>query len=120
MKFSLLLFILFRKLKKASRKKESFIHYIRNKNARILIGTADGKRSRMFVFSNGTVSSPKNEKGGYDVAMLWADADSGFKAMISDNDADTMVAWKAGKLRVEGNANMLMWFTGAVKTMMKK
>ncbi len=52
--------------------------------------------------------------------MLWADADSGFKAMISDNDADTMVAWKAGKLRVEGNANMLMWFTGAVKTMMKK
>jgi hypothetical protein len=120
MKFRLLLYILFKKLRKASKSNIAFKNYVKNKKLRLLIKTADGKISRMYVIGNGEVSSPGGDQNGYDVAMVWADAASGFKAMASDNDADTMIAWKEGKLKVDGNANLLMWFTGAAKIMMKK
>ncbi|MCJ7686478.1 MAG: hypothetical protein MUO68_19530 [Desulfobacteraceae bacterium] len=46
MKLSLLLFILYLKLKKASRNNADFINYISTMSVKILIKTADGKWGR--------------------------------------------------------------------------
>jgi len=114
MKFTLLLFILYRKLKKASEKNPEFKEYIKKEKTKVLIKTADGKRGLLFIFDNGKFSSvPGGDQKQFDVAMIWKDADTAFKIMASEDLNKSMEALFEGKLVFEGDDKQALWFTGA-------
>ena len=116
MRFSLLLLILSRKLRKASRKNAPFRTYINTMRARVLIKTADGRRGRLFIFDRGTVSSMRGgNHADFDVALVWSDPVTAFKVMASGSEEESFRAAANGKLRVEGMAYFAQWFTEGVK-----
>lgn len=119
MKFSLLLFILYRKLKKASKTNAAFKSYIRTVQLKILIKTADGKRGRLFVFDRGTLTSRTGGNYAADAALVWSDGNTAFRVMASGSDAESFNAAAQGKMRVEGMAYFIQWFTDGIKLVMK-
>jgi hypothetical protein len=120
MKFTLLLFILYRKLKKASKKNSEFKEYIKNEKVKVLIKTADGKRARLYIFNSGEISSLKGDQKPFDVALVWSDAGTAFKVMSSQDLNKSMDALYEGKLHFEGDANQALWFTGATTFLSEK
>jgi len=116
MRFSLLLVILYLKLKRASKHHAVFRKYISTMRARILIKTADGRRGRLFTFDQGNLSSVKGgNQAACDVALVWADASTAYKVMASGSDEASFKAAAAGKLKIEGVAYYAQWFTEGVK-----
>jgi hypothetical protein len=116
MRFSLLLLILYLKLRKASRRHSAFRKYISTMRASILIKTADGRRGRLFTFDQGNVTSVKGANhAACDVALVWADASTAYKVMASGSDEASFKAAAEGKLKVEGVAYYAQWFTEGVK-----
>jgi hypothetical protein len=121
MKFTFLLFILYLKLKKAAKKDPEFQEYIKKEKTKVLIKTADGKRGRMFIFDNGKFSSvPGADQKGFDVAMVWKDANTAFKVMASEDLNESSEAAYDGRVVFEGDANQALWFTGATTFIMGK
>ena len=116
MRFSLLLLVLYQKLKRASKNNDAFKSYISTMRARILIRTTDRKRGRLFVFDRGRLTSLQ---GGnhpqFDVALVWSDAGTAYKVMASGSDEKSFKAAAQGKLKVEGMAVFAQWFTDGVK-----
>ena len=116
MRFSLLLLILSLKLRKASKRHPAYKKYISTMRARILIKTADGRRGRLFTFDRGNFTSAKGgNHASCDVALIWSDASTAYKVMVSSNDEESFKAAAAGKLKVEGVAYYAQWFTEGVK-----
>lgn len=114
MKFTFLLWILYLKLKKAAKKNPEFQEFIKKEKTKVLIKTADGKRGRMFIFDNGEFSSiPGGDQKQFDVAMVWKDANTGFKVMASEDLDKSMEALYEEKLVFDGDAQQALWFTGA-------
>jgi DNA-binding SARP family transcriptional activator len=120
MKFTLLLFILYLKLKRASKKNPEFKEYIKKEKTKVLIKTADGKRGRLFIFDNGEISSLTGDQKQFDVAMVWSDADTAFKIMASEDLNKSMDALFEGKLVFEGDDKQALWFTGATTFLTEK
>lgn len=116
MRFSLLLLILYQKLRRASIKNAAFRSYISTMRAKILIKTADGKRGRLFVFDRGNIFSLRGgNHPDFDVALVWSDTGTAFKVMASGSDEASFKAAAQGKLKVEGMAVFAQWFTEGVK-----
>ena len=116
MRFSLLLWILYLKLKKASASHRAFQHHISAMQVRLLIRTEDGKRGRLFIFDRGRLSSrPGGGHPDFDVALVWSDAGTAFRVMASGSDEESFRAAARGRLRVEGMAYLAQWFTEGVK-----
>jgi hypothetical protein len=116
MKFSLLLLVLYQKLKRASKKNTAFRNFVSTMRAKILIKTADGNRGRLFIFERGSISSLRGgNHQDFDVALIWFDAGTAFKVMASGSDEQSFKAAAQGKLKVEGTAYYAQWFTQAVK-----
>lgn len=120
MKFNLLLFILFVKLKKAAKKDARFKKFIKDKRLNFGIKTADGKRGRLYSFSHGQISTRSGFPQKTDSAMLWSDADTAFKVMASGNEEASVAALTEKKLQVEGDLKEFMWFSRALDIMMGK
>jgi hypothetical protein len=119
MKLKLLLFILAQKLKSAAKNNTAYKKHLGIMQIKVLIGTADGKIGRLFEFDKGTLSSVSGSDHKYDVALVWADSETGFRVMTSKTgDADTFRAAADGKVRVEGMVPYLQWFTDGVKLVM--
>ena len=118
MRFSLLLFALYHVIKRASKRNKSFIRYIKNTSARVLIKTADGRRARLFIFNKGNVSSLTGDHNDFDVALIWKDAKTGFSVMTDKNKNSSFKAAAEGKLRVEGMSVYAQWFEDGVKIIM--
>jgi hypothetical protein len=120
MKLNLLLFILYTKLKMAARNNARFIKFIKDKNLRFIIRTADGRSKRQFHFANGKILSPSTAGAGTDFAMVWSDGDTAFRTMSSTNEEASVAALTEKKLQVEGSLKEFMWFSRAVDIMMGK
>jgi putative sterol carrier protein len=120
MRLSLLLLLLYLKLKGAAKKNKAFQSYIGIVQLRILIRTADGKRGRLFIFDKGKVSSLGGTDHRCDAALIWADPKTAFKVMIKGSDEATFLAAASGKLRVEGMAYFIQWFNDGVKIVMQR
>lgn len=118
MRFSLLLFILYQKLKRAMKTNPSYKSYVGTIRLRILIKTADGKRGRLFVFDRGRLVSRRGANHGADAALVWADPSTAFRVMASGSDEASFLAAAQGKLRVDGMAYHIQWFTDGVKLVM--
>jgi hypothetical protein len=119
MKLKLLLFILAQKLKAAAKSNNAYKKHLGMMQIRVLIRTADGGTGRIFVFDKGAFSSESGAEHKYDVALVWADPDTGFRVMTSKNgDADTFSAAAGGKVHVDGMVPYLQWFTDGIKLVM--
>ncbi len=118
MKLSLLLYALSLELRRAARTNRAFRSYIGNVPLRILVKTADDRHGRLFVFDRGRVSSVAGARHRCDAALVWADAGTAFRVMVSGSDEATFLAAAEGKLRVEGMAYYIQWFNDAVKLTM--
>lgn len=119
MKLSLLLFILHLKLKKAAKTNKAFQSHIGTVKLRICIKTADGKRGRTFIFDKGRVSSKGGVSGACDAALVWSDPGTAFRVMASGSDEQSFLAAAHGKMKIEGMAFYIQWFTDGVKLAMK-
>jgi len=120
MKFNLLLFVLYVKLKQAAKNNSRFMKFIKDKNLLFGIKTADGKRGRLYKFANGAITSQSGSPRVSDSAMVWADADTAFKIMSGNNEEASVAALTEKKLEVEGNLKEFMWFSRAIDIMMGK
>lgn len=119
MRFTLLLFILHKILKRASKKNIAFRNYIGSiHQVKIMIKTADGKRGRLFIFDRGKVLTRSGARHPYDAAIIWADAKTGFKVMTSQNNEEQFKAAAAGKMKLDGMAFFAQWFNDGVKLVM--
>jgi hypothetical protein len=119
MRFSMLLFILFKILKRAARKNAAFKKYLGSiHSVKIMIKTADGKRGRLFIFDRGNVFSESGANHAYDAAIVWADAKTGFSVMSSQSDARQFEAAAEGKMKLDGMAYFAQWFNDGVKLVM--
>ena len=118
MKFSALLFILYNVLKIASFTNSAFKKYIAKVSAKILIKTEDGERARMFIFDKGKLSSIPGDQKKFDVALVWKDAETGFKVMSSKKKDASFNAAAEGKLKVLGMSVYAQWFEDGIKLVM--
>jgi hypothetical protein len=119
MRFTSLLFILSQILKWASKFKPAYRSYIGSiHQVKIMIKTADGKRGRLFIFNEGTVSSRSGANHPYDAAIVWSDANTGFNVMASKSDEEQFKAAAAGKMKLDGMAFFAQWFNDGVKLVM--
>ena len=119
MKFSLLLFILYQKLKRALKTNDAYRSYIGSIRLRILIKTADGARGRLFTFDRGSLRSRSGGRHNADAALVWADAATGFRVMASGSDEETFTAASRGLMKIEGMAFYIQWFSDGIKLVMK-
>ena len=115
MKFSLLLKVLGLLISRAARKNPAFIKYIKPTSAKVLIKTEDGSVARLFTFNKGQVVSRSGNTADYDVALIWKDADTGFKALTDKSPGASFRAAARGDLRVEGMSLLGQWFEDGVK-----
>jgi len=119
MKFSMLLYVLMKKLKSAAKKRPDFKKKLMEKNYTLVIRTEDAKRARFFTFNNGDVISGRGDRAGADISLVWKDAPTGFRVMASGKNKAFMAALQDGSLKLQGDANLALAFTGAVQEMMK-
>ena len=108
MKFKLLLLILGQKLKKASKNIPAFKDFIKGKNVKVLMKTADGKQGRAFILRNGIINSSSSDFSNADAAFVWSDGDTAFKVMSAMTEK---------KLWSEGNYKDFIWFLTALGKM---
>ena len=119
MKLRLLLFILYQKLKRAAAKNPAYRSFLGHMQVKIMIKTADGKHGRLFIFDKGKLSTLTGATHPYDAAIIWSDPDTAFKVLSSRSDEQTFKAAADGKLKVDGMAAYVQWFTDGVKLVMK-
>lgn len=120
MKFNLLLFILYVKLKQAAKNNVRFKKFIKDKRLNFGIKTTDGKRGRLYIFSNGKITSRSGGSEESESAMVWSDADTAFKVMASGNEEASVASLTEKKLQVEGDLKEFLWFSRALDIMMGK
>ncbi|MDA8403123.1 MAG: hypothetical protein M0Z56_02850 [Desulfobacteraceae bacterium] len=118
MKFSTLLFALYNILKIASYTNTAFKKHIGKVNVRILIKTEDGQRARMFIFNKGKLSSLAGDQKKFDVALVFQDAETGFKVLSSKKKDASFNAAASGKLKVLGMSVYAQWFEDGIKLVM--
>ena len=118
MRFSFLLFIIKTKMGAALVRKQGFREKAAEKDFTIQIMTADSKRGRWFKFEGGKITSSRGIHSSPDVSLVWSDASTGFNVMASGSNKATMAALQDGRLKLEGNGELAMHFTGVVKAMM--
>jgi hypothetical protein len=119
MRFTLLLFVLYHILRWASKRNSAYRKFLGSiHQVKIMIKTADGKRGRIFIFDQGKVHSRGGAKHPYDAAIIWSDAKTGFKVMLSRSDEKQFMAAAAGAMKLDGMAYFAQWFNDGVKLAM--
>lgn len=118
MKFSLLLKGLSLMISRAAKKNQAFIKYIKPTSVRVLIKSRDGGAARLFIFEKGLVSSRAGDTEKFDVALIWKDANTGFKVMTDKSPDASFRAAARGDLRVEGMSVYAQWFEDGMKLIM--
>jgi len=112
-KFTLLLFILGQKLKKAAKKNDAFRNFIKGKNIRIVMKTVGGQ-GKVFIIQEGSVRTSSRDLAQTDAALLWCDGNTAFSVMSSGDDEALIAAMTEKKLQPEGNYKEFMWFLTAL------
>ena len=109
MLFSMLLAVLSFAIGLTARNNKSIKEMIGIRNCTYVIMTKDGKRGRRYLIKNGKFSSDTVLKG-YDLALVFENADVGFKTLALGGDTGLQVAMNNYNLRLEGNPNIFNFF----------
>ncbi len=117
MKFKLLLFMLGLKMKSAAKNNQAFRNFIKGKNLRIVMKTADGRQGKAFIIEDGRVRTSPMNSAPADAAFLWCDGGTAFSVMSSGDDEAFIAALTEKKLQSEGNYKDFIWFLTALGKM---
>jgi hypothetical protein len=113
MGFSLLLFILALKFKKASKKNKDFRKFLMGHECRVVIKTKDNTRGKRFIFKEGTFSSD-GVLDEYDTAMIWRDAKIAFTGLRAGEEGIKR-ALQSHFVGIDGEVHSFTWFGAAIK-----
>ena len=114
MKFKLLLFILGQKMKRAAKKNDTFRNFIKGKNLKIVMKTADGSQGKAFIIQEGRVRTNAGDLNNADAALVWCDGNTAFNVLSSGDDEAIIAAMTEKKLQSEGSYREFMWFLTAL------
>ena len=117
MKFSLVLTVLYLKMKMALKNNELFGRRSRLRTGSVLIKTADNRHGRLFVISKGALFSKRDVHADADVIMIWRDVDTALKNMLSDDPVAIPRAMERGEVQVEGDVSVAQWFGSLTKAL---
>jgi len=109
MLFSLLLFIMSISIAITAKTNRSIRELVSIRNSSYVIKTRDGKRGRRYVFKNGKYSSDKM-LNDFDLALVFENADIGFKTLALGGDTGLQTAINNFTLRLEGDPKIFSWF----------
>jgi len=109
MLFSLLLSIVALAIGITVQTNKSIKDMVRIRNCSYVIMTKDGKRGRRYVFRNGKYFSDK-VLNDYDLALVFENADVGFKTLALGGDTGLQVAMNNYDLMLSGNAKIFNFF----------
>jgi hypothetical protein len=118
-KMSLLLLALAKMMQFKAWRKAEFRKKLAEQNFVLQIKTASGSTARYFIFSNGKLTSKRGVHAKPDVALVWKEETIGFATMTNKDPKAMMDALTKGNLKLEGKADLALWFAGAVNMMMK-
>ena len=110
MKLALLLAGLDLKLRFTALTRPGFRKLLRKKNCVLVIGTDKRLETRTFRFHNGRIVSYPGRARNADTELVWCDADTAVRTMLSDNELDAFSAIGRSQLRIVGNFDNAMWF----------
>jgi hypothetical protein len=111
MKLSLLLFALSMRLRLRHRLSAEFRKKLRERACVLVMRTEDGRQARTFTFRDGQVRSRAGWDRAADTELVWCDADTAVKAMLSRDELDMFSAIGRSQLRILGNLAYALWFT---------
>lgn len=110
MLFSLLLFVLHVAISIAARFNKRLKLMIKTRDDTYVIMTKDGKIGRRFIFKNGRYWSDKLLTD-YDMAMVFENADIGFKTLAFGGETGMQEAVNNWKLKIRGETYHVIWFS---------
>lgn len=114
-KMSLLLFGLAYMLKSKPKKNPELKKKLEENDLVLQVRTVSASTARYYVFSGGVVFSKKGVHLRPSVALVWKDEGTAFKTMTNKDPQAMMKALGEGSLKVEGKAELALWFAGVVK-----
>ncbi len=109
MLFSMLLSILGFMMGMAARNNKAVKELLRVRNATYAIMTKDRTRGRRYLIRNGKFSTD-TVLTDYDLALVFENADIGFKTLALGGDTGLQVAMNNYNLKLEGNPAMFNFF----------
>jgi len=109
MLFSMLLAVIGFLMGLAAKTNKAFRELISPMNCAFVVMTADGKRGRRFVITDGRYSSDKLLKD-YDLALVFKNADIGFKALALGGATGMQAAMNNYDLKLMGNQQLFNGF----------
>jgi hypothetical protein len=112
MKFQLLLNIISFMIGIKARTNKSIREMVRIRNCAYVVKTRDGKVGRRFIFKEGRYSSDRVLDDG-DLALVFDNADIGFKALALDGPTGMTKAQNNFELTLVGNQNIFS-FLGVI------
>lgn len=110
MKLALLLLGLDIKLRFTALTRRGFRKLLRKKDCVLVIRTEKPFEARTFRFRNGRILSYPGGSRKADTELVWCDADTAVKTMLSDNELDAFSAIGRSQLRIVGNFDNAIWF----------
>ncbi|TSA54822.1 MAG: hypothetical protein D4R38_01680 [Dehalococcoidia bacterium] len=109
MLFTMLLAVLGFMIGLTAKNNKSFRDMLGVMNSTYVIMTKDGKRGRRYVIRNGKYSSDTVLKD-YDLALVFENADIGFKTLALGGDTGLQVAMNNYNLKLAGNQQLFNSF----------
>ena len=109
MLFSMLLAVLSFMIGLTARNNKAIREMLSIRNCTYVIMTKDGTRGRRYMIKNGKYSSDTILKD-YDLALVFENADVGFKTLALGGDTGLQVAMNNYDLKLVGNPNIFNFF----------
>lgn len=109
MLFSLLLSVVSLAIGMTAKFNKSVKEMLSIRDTKYVIMTRDGSRGRRFIFRHGKFSSDK-VLTDYDLALVFENADIGFKTLAFGGDTGLQVAMNNYDLKLVGNPNIFNFF----------
>jgi len=110
MLLSLLLFVLHVAISIAAKFNRRLKLMIKTRDNAYVIMTKGGKTGRRFIFKNGRYWSDK-VLTDYDMALVFENADIGFKTLAFGGDTGVQEAINNWKLKIRGDNHHVIWFS---------
>ena len=110
MKLSVLLFALALKLRVSALISAAFRKRLRGRDFAIVIRTAEQGPARTFRIRGGRIRSRSGRDRSADTELVWCDAQTAFRTMLSSNELDSFSAIGRARLRILGDLENALRF----------
>ena len=118
--FQLLLLFIATRMRFLSANHAGFMALLYNRKFVIQFQTAGGEVIRYFSVKNGHVYSRAKAHSKPDFTLTFADAEYAVKTLSKGSPMAFMKGMQEGKIKMEGDFSLLMWFNNAAKYLQPK